>query len=62
MRFMIEVRIPSDIGNELLRDSQFWQKMQQLLADLKAEAAYFSTINGQRGGYIVVNMSDDVLR
>ncbi len=32
--------------------------MQQLLSDMNAEAAYFTTINGQRGGYIVVDMKD----
>jgi hypothetical protein len=58
MRFMIKVRIPSERGNELLRDPQFGQKMGQLLADLKAEAAYFTTTDGQRGGYIILNMDD----
>jgi hypothetical protein len=58
MRFMIEMRIPEDRGNELLRDPQFGQKMQDLLKDLKAEAAYFSVMSGQRGGYIIVNMND----
>ena len=32
--------------------------MKQLLTDLKAEAAYFTAVNGQRGGYIVVNFDD----
>jgi hypothetical protein len=58
MRFMLEVRIDSERGNELLRDPQFGQKMNQLLAEVKAEAAYFGTVDGQRGGYIVLNMDD----
>jgi hypothetical protein len=29
-----------------------------MLKDMKAEAAYFTTLNGNRGGYIVVNMDD----
>jgi hypothetical protein len=32
--------------------------MQELLKEQKAEAAYFTTINGQRGCYIVVNVDD----
>jgi hypothetical protein len=58
MRFMLEIRIPSDRGNELLRDPQFGQKMQQVLVEIKAEAAYFGTVGGQRGGWIILNMDD----
>ncbi|MCX6246758.1 MAG: hypothetical protein NTW10_03400 [Bacteroidetes bacterium] len=47
-----------DKGNEALRDPQFGHKMSELLAEIKAEAAYFSTIRGQRGAYIVVNLND----
>lgn len=32
--------------------------MDELLKEIKAEAAYFTTICGQRGAYIVVNMND----
>jgi hypothetical protein len=41
-----------------MRDPKFGEKMQALLKDLKAEAAYFTTVKGHRGGYIVVNMDD----
>lgn len=58
MRFILKVRIPDDRGNELLKDPQFGQKMQQLLADIKAEAAYFTSMCGQRGAYIILNMDD----
>jgi hypothetical protein len=32
--------------------------MNDLLAEIKAEAAYFTTIDGQRGGYMVININD----
>ena len=32
--------------------------MQTILKDMGAEAAYFTTISGQRGGYIVVDVKD----
>jgi hypothetical protein len=32
--------------------------MQKLLEEVKAESAYFTSIDGCRGGYIVVNMND----
>ena len=58
MRYIMKIRIPMERGNEALRDPQFGQKMTDLLAEIKAEAAYFTTINGQRGAYVIVNMND----
>ena len=58
MRYLLKFSFPVETGNSVLRDPQFGSKMQQLLTDLKAEAAYFTTVNGQRGGYLVINMND----
>jgi hypothetical protein len=58
MRYLMKVDMAVDAGNDNIRDSKFGEKMQALLKDLKAEAAYFTTVNGRRGGYIVVNMDD----
>ena len=58
MRYLLKIRFPVDAGNSALTDPQFGEKMQRLLAEIKAETAYFTSINGQRGGYIVVNMED----
>lgn len=45
-------------GNKALSDPQFGHKMQGLLNEIGAESAYFTTVCGHRGGYIVVNMND----
>jgi hypothetical protein len=59
MKYIMRVKMASgDEGNKLLKDPQFGKKMQDLLTEIKAEAAYFSTICGDRGGYIIVNMDD----
>ena len=58
MRFLIRFHFPTEHGNDLLRDPKFGEKMGGMLADLKAEAAYFTTVAGHRGGYIVVNIPD----
>jgi len=58
MRYIMKVRIGQDRGNEVLRDPEFGHKMNDLLSEIKAEAAYFTTIDGQRGAYIIVNMND----
>ena len=47
MKYIMRVRMPIDKGNEALRDPQFGQKMNALLAEIKAEAAYFTTVCGQ---------------
>ena len=58
MRYLIKVEMETEAGNKAVRDPKFGEKMQALLKELKAEAAYFTTVNGHRGGYIVVNMDD----
>jgi len=58
MRFLIRFHFPTEHGNDLLRDAKFGEKMGRMLADLKAEAAYFTTVDRHRGGYIVVNLED----
>ena len=58
MRFLVKCEIPTETGNEALADREFGRKMEMVLKEVKAEAAYFTTVNGCRGGYIVVNMDD----
>jgi hypothetical protein len=58
MRFLLKFRIPIEAGNKALDDPEFGNKMQQLLTELNAETAYFTAMEGQRGGYIVVNFDD----
>lgn len=58
MKFLMKFSIPMKPGNAALSDSQFGGKLKQLLSDMKAEAAYFTPVKGQRGGYIVLNMDD----
>ncbi|MGQ7871317.1 DUF3303 domain-containing protein [Sunxiuqinia sp. sy24] len=59
MKYIMKVKWPSgDTANKLLKDPSFGQKMQNLLAEVKAEAAYFTTICGNRGCFIVINMDD----
>jgi hypothetical protein len=58
MLFLMTVRIPVEPGNAALRDPGFGAKMQKLLKKIKAEAAYFTTIDGQRGAHIYLKMDD----
>jgi hypothetical protein len=58
MKYLVKLTIPIDAGNAALADKQFGAKMKQYLSDVKAEAAYFTAVNGQRGGYIFLDMDD----
>ncbi len=58
MRFIITFRIPPEKGNKMIKNGTLPQTIQSILEDLKPEAAYFSDIEGARGGYFVINMDD----
>ena len=58
MKYIMKVTMPNEPGNLRIKDPQFGKKMQEILADVKAEAAYFATICGSRGCYLVVNIDD----
>src|SRR5687768_18322471 len=59
MRYLMKLHIPNEPGNKAVGDPGFGAKMQQTLKDVGAEAAYFTTVEGQRGGYIIVNIDDE---
>jgi hypothetical protein len=58
MQYMVKFQMSLERGNEVLRDPKFGEKMQQLMTDLKVESAYFTAINGKRGGYFILTMKD----
>jgi uncharacterized protein DUF3303 len=58
MRFIITCRIPVERGNALAKAGKLGSTIQSIMEELKPEAAYFTDIEGGRGGYIVVNMDD----
>jgi hypothetical protein len=58
MKYIMKVKMSKESGNDNLRDPEFAKKMQDALLEVKAEAAYFTTIEGNRGGYVIVNMDN----
>jgi hypothetical protein len=52
MRFLLKATMPVERGN----DPRLVQKIQDVLADIKPDAAYFCAEHGQRTAYLFVNL------
>jgi hypothetical protein len=58
MRFMLSFRVPPEEGNAAMKDGRFMSTFQSIVDELQPEAAYFTEIEGARGGYFIVNIDD----
>jgi hypothetical protein len=57
-RVMVKFSFPADAGSAAIRTGKVEKVFQQLMEDLKPEAAYFHAVDGDRGGFFVVNMQE----
>ena len=58
MRMIVDVNFPLEPFNTLVRNGTVGQKIQQILADIKPEAVYFSERNGKRGGIFILDITE----
>ena len=58
MRFLIKVSIPVEAGNPAAKSGKLGATIQSILADLKPEAVHSTDDNGQRTGFLFVEMQD----
>lgn len=58
MRMLMHVDFPIEPFNTLIKNGTAGEKIQQAMEDTKPEAAYFSEKDGERGGVLVVNVSE----
>jgi len=58
MRFLMKVSLPDEPFNNFVKNGSAGEKMQQILTELKPEAAYFIEMNGLRTGILIVNLDN----
>ena len=58
MRIMFAFSIHPEKGDALIKEGRIGETMESILQELQPEAAYFTDVEGTRGGYLVVNMED----
>ena len=58
MRLMMRFTIPVERGNEAAADGSIGQVIENLVKATNAEAAYFTTIDGERAGFIIFEETD----
>ena len=58
MRMLVDFTFPLEPFNTLVRNGTVGQKIEQILSDIKPEAAYFSERGGKRGGILIVDVAD----
>ncbi|WP_042376621.1 DUF3303 family protein [Streptacidiphilus melanogenes] len=58
MRTIMTVSMDTDKANEVILAKRLQEFMQSRLAALKPEAAYFWTLNGKRGGFVVFDLKE----
>ena len=58
MRMMLEIDIPNEPFNTMVRNGTVGQKLQKILESNKPQAAYFSERDGRRGGILIVDVAE----
>ena len=56
MRMLMKINIPVEAGNKAVREGTLGKTIQQILQAIRPEAAYFVAENGQRCGFVIVNL------
>ena len=58
MRILITFSMNPEKGEQLIKEGRIGETMSSILEELQPEAAYFTDVEGTRGGFLVVNMED----
>ena len=58
MRMIMDVSLPNEPSNTMVRKGTVGPKIQQILGDIKPEAAYFTERDGKRGAIFIVDVPE----
>jgi hypothetical protein len=58
MRMIMEISIPNEPFNQMVRDGTAGKTIQKVLEAIKPQATYFTEMNGTRGAILIVEMKD----
>jgi hypothetical protein len=58
MRVMVKIGIPVEAGNQAVKDGSLAAAMQRTAERWKPEAMYFTTFDGQRTAFMVIDLPD----
>ena len=53
---MVRVTFPAEAGTRAVKDPNFIKNLQGFIENNKAEAAYFTELNGDRTGIFIIDM------
>ena len=56
MRFLLNITLPAEPFNSLVRNGTAGSTLEKILQAIKPEAVYFTEQDGQRGAIIIVNV------
>ena len=58
MRFMLIIRMSTDVANATVREGRIGDLLQRTLRQLQPEATYFGPMDGMRTAFLVINLDD----
>jgi len=58
MRMMLKFTLPVEKGNAAINDGSLGRAMESIMSKLKPEAAYFTALDGKRGGMIFFDLAE----
>jgi hypothetical protein len=58
VRILVTFSMNPEKGDQLIKEGRIGETMGSILDELQPEAAYFTDVDGTRGGFLVVNMED----
>jgi|SRR5919107_1300159 hypothetical protein len=58
MRIMLAFSMQPERADALIKEGRMGETMGAILEEIQPEAAYFTDVDGTRGGYLIINMED----